>query len=68
MWFLQTIDMVLGHIISEKGIVIDLETIKSIKYWPTPTYVTNIRSFLGLAGYYQKSIEKLSRISYPMTA
>ena len=37
----------------------DLEKIKSIKDWPTPTSVTDIRSFLGLAGYYRKSIGRL---------
>ena len=41
--------------------------IKAIKDWPTPTSVTDIRSFLGLAGYYRKFIEKFSRVVYPMT-
>ena len=58
----------LGHIISEIGIAIDPKNIKDIKDWPTPTSVTNIRSFLGLAGYYQKFIENFSRIAIPMTA
>ena len=56
----------LGHIISEKGIAIDLKNIKSIDNWPTPTNATEIRSFLGLAGYYQKSIGNLLRICCPM--
>ena len=42
----------LGHIIFEKGIVVDSENIKSIEDWPTPTCVTDIRSVLGLAGSY----------------
>ena len=42
----------LGHIISETGIVVDLENIKAIKDFPTPTSVTKIMSFLGLVGYY----------------
>ena len=46
----------------------DLEKIKAIKDWPTPTSVTNIRSFLGLFGYYQNFIEKFSRIACPMTS
>ena len=45
----------------------DPENIKAIKDWPTPTRVTNIRSFLGLAGYYRNFIENFSRITYPMT-
>ena len=57
----------LGHIIFEIGIVVDLKNIRAIKDWPTPTSVTDIRSFLGLDGYYQKFIENFSRISCPMT-
>ena len=44
----------------------DLENIKAIEEWPTPTSVTDIRSFLGLSGYYQKFIENFSRIACPM--
>ena len=42
--------------------------IKSINDWPTPTSVTDIRSFLGLAGYYRKFIENFLRIAFPMMA
>ena len=58
----------MGHILSKKGIAVDPEKIKAIEDWPTPTSVTDIRSFLGLAGYYQKFIENLSRIASPMPA
>ena len=58
----------LCHIISEKGLVVDPKNIESIDEWTTPTCVTYIRSFLGLAGYYRKFIENFSRISYAMTA
>ena len=57
----------LGHIISEKGTTMDPENIKAIEDWPTPTSVTDIRSSLRLARYYQKFIEKLLRIACPMT-
>ena len=46
----------------------DRKTIKSIEDWPTPTSVTNIRSFNGLSDYYQNFIEKFSRIACHMTA
>ena len=46
----------------------DLENIRAIKDWPTPTSVTDIRSFLGLAGYYRNFIENFSRIACPMMA
>ena len=57
----------LGHIISKTGIAVGPENIRSIEYWPTHTSVTEIRSFLGLAGYYRKFIDKFSRITCLMT-
>ena len=45
----------------------DLEKIRAIEDWPTPTSVTDIRSFLGLSSYYQNFIENFSRITCPMT-
>lgn len=45
-----------------KGIVVDLEKIEAIMEWPTPRNVTNVRSLMGLAGYYRIFIEGFSRI------
>ena len=42
----------LGHIISEDGIVVDPENIEAIREWSAPKNVTEVRSFMGLAGYY----------------
>ena len=47
----------LGHIIFESRIAMDSKTIRAIKDWPTPTSVTDISSFLGLARYYLKFID-----------
>ncbi|KAD7117085.1 hypothetical protein E3N88_04353 [Mikania micrantha] len=44
----------LGHIISEEGIQVDPSKIEAIKRWETPTTPTEIRQFLGLAGYYRR--------------
>jgi hypothetical protein len=46
----------LGHIISKDGIVVDLEKIESIKEWSAPKNVIEVRSFMGLAGYYIRFI------------
>ena len=66
MWFLQTTDTVLGHIISEIGIFVHPKNIRAIEEWPTLTSVIDIRPFLGLVGYYRKFIENVLRISCPM--
>ena len=42
----------LGYIVTREGISVDPEKIKAVAEWPRPTNVTEIRSFLGLAGYY----------------
>jgi hypothetical protein len=57
----------LGHIISEGGISVDPSTVKDVLSWKTPQNVLDIRSFLGLAGYYRRFIERFSKISKPMT-
>jgi hypothetical protein len=47
----------LGHIISEEGIVVDSAKIKSIEEWKTPINVIEMKSFMGLVGYYIRFIE-----------
>ncbi|GKE27752.1 putative reverse transcriptase domain-containing protein [Tanacetum coccineum] len=57
----------LGHVIDSQGIHVDPAKIKSVKYWESPKTATEIRQFLGLAGYYRRFIEGFSKIAKPMT-
>jgi hypothetical protein len=56
-----------GHIISEGGISVDPSKVKDVLSWNTPQSVSDIRSFLGLVGYYRRFIEGFSKIFMPMT-
>ena len=53
---------------SKDGISVDPDKIKAITEWPIPKNVTDIRSFMGITGYYRKFIEIFSNITYPITS
>nr|GEZ71163.1 putative reverse transcriptase domain-containing protein [Tanacetum cinerariifolium] len=57
----------LGHVIDSEGIHVDPAKIEAIKDWESPKTPTEIRQFLGLAGYYRRFIEGFSKIARPMT-
>nr|GEV90828.1 reverse transcriptase domain-containing protein [Tanacetum cinerariifolium] len=57
----------LGYVIDSKGIHVDPVKIESIKYWASPKTSTEIRQFLGLAGYYKRFIKGFSKIAKSMT-
>jgi hypothetical protein len=57
----------LGHVISAKGIAVDPSKVQEVLDWKSPKSVTQIRSFLGLAGYYRRFIPNFSKIAKPMT-
>ncbi|GJU44170.1 putative reverse transcriptase domain-containing protein [Tanacetum coccineum] len=57
----------LGHVVNHDGIYVDPSKVESVKNWKTLESSTKIRSFLGLAGYYQRFIENFSKIAKPLT-
>ena len=57
----------LGHIVSKEGIRVDPKKIEVVVEWKPPRNVTEVRSFLGLAGYYRIFVKGFSMIAAPMT-
>ena len=57
----------MGHVVSANGFAPDLAKVQAVKNWTVPTAVTEVHSFLGLAGYYHKFIPQFSRIAAPLT-
>ncbi|GJX07585.1 reverse transcriptase domain-containing protein [Tanacetum coccineum] len=57
----------LGHVVNSEGIHVDPSKIEAVKNWKPPKTPTEIRSFLGLAGYYRRFIANFSKIAKPLT-
>ena len=57
----------LGHVVSALGVSVDPEKVEAVMSWERPKSVFEIRSFLGLVGYYRRFIEDFSKIATPMT-
>ena len=65
--FFQSEIEYLGHIVSSQGIRPDPKKVNTIQNWPKPQSVYEVRSFLGLSGFYRKFVKNFSRIALPLT-
>ncbi|KAL3987009.1 ubiquitin carboxyl-terminal hydrolase 12/46 [Sarotherodon galilaeus] len=65
MFFQKTVKY-LGHVVSKDGVQTDPDKIETLKSWPVPKNLKELRSFLGFAGYYRRFIQGYSNIVKPL--
>ncbi|RDX94407.1 Retrovirus-related Pol polyprotein, partial [Mucuna pruriens] len=65
--FMVTEGIVLGHLVSNRGIEVDKAKIDIITSLPNPTSVREVRSFLGHAGFYRRFIKNFSKLALPLS-
>jgi hypothetical protein len=65
--FFKTSVHFLGHIISSDGIAVEADKVKAIQEWPECRTIDEIRSFLGLCGFYRRFVKDFSKKALPLT-
>jgi transposase InsO family protein len=57
----------LGHVISASGVAVQQHKVQRVREWPVPQTKRDVKSFLGMTGYYRKFIQSYSRVALPLT-
>ena len=57
----------LGHVISAGGVAVQQHKVQRVREWPVPQTKRDVKSFLGMTGYYRKFIQSYSRVALPLT-
>ena len=65
-FFRSSVDY-LGHVFSEQGLSPDPAKVQAVANWKVPMNVSDVRSFLGVTGYYRRFIKNFARIAAPLT-
>ena len=65
--FMVTHGIVLGHVVSQKGIEVDMSKIELIASLPYPATVREVRAFLGHAGFYRRFVKDFSKVAQPLS-